>query len=82
MRIGKKCSGEGEPMMGMKTCATCKHFVPLSMMSREERRAFIDACTLMGIDNPEDYGYCKLNEDDIVIVGKTDGKNCKYWEAK
>ena len=69
-------------MIGLQTCATCKHFLPLSEMTEEESRVFLNACDYLGIEHPEDYGYCTLNEDDYVIVKKDSGKNCKWWEER
>lgn len=69
-------------MNGKKTCATCKYFIPLTMMKREERFMFINDCDILGIIDFENYGYCKANDDNIVIRRKDDGNKCKSWRNK
>ena len=69
-------------MNGYHSCATCVYFVPLTMMSKEERQMFIDHCGILGIEDYENYGYCTYNPEDIAIVRKDNGRNCKYWEAR
>ena len=69
-------------MNGMRTCATCRYFKPMTMMSKEERRMFMDDCRILGIKDPENYGYCVKFQDNIIIRRKDNGKRCKYWEVK
>ncbi len=69
-------------MNGFHSCATCMYFVPLTMMSKEERQMFIDHCGILGIEDYENYGYCIKFMDDWTIVRKDNGKSCKHWEAR
>lgn len=65
-------------MLGMKTCAMCKHFKGLTELDGKQRVELIHEVMITGKD-PENHGICTVYNK---VVHKWDGGDCPEWEVK